>query len=69
MSQLFSVSPPKISQIKPLFLLTFIVIHFMDREKLSMGIALRFKLNNSMETKLKYEFLPDQLLNELISRL
>lgn len=61
MSQLFSVSPPKISQIKPLFLLTFIiVIHFMDWEKLSMGIALRFKLNNSMETKLKYEFLPDQ---------
>lgn len=55
MSQLFSGSTPKISQIKSLFLLTFIiVIHFMGQEELSVGILLRFKLNNLIRRKLKY---------------
>ena len=40
--QLFSVSTPKVSQIKSLFPVTIIiVIHFMGQEELSMSIALR----------------------------
>lgn len=55
MSQVFFGPTPKISQIKSLFLSTFItVIHFMGQEELSVGILLRFKLNNLMERKLKY---------------